>query len=70
MNWRVAAQEPVKEVAAAAGTVTSITGTGWAWLGHATDIMQFVVLVISAMVGIASYRYYRNRLRESDGQRK
>ena len=67
MSWpRLMAQakEPVQEAAAAVGTAVSIGGTGWAWLGHANDIMQFVVLVISAVAGIASYRYYTKKRRE------
>lgn len=57
-------QEPIKEGAAAAGAAISIGGTGWAWLGHANDILQFVVLVISAATGIASYRYYTKKRHE------
>lgn len=53
-----------------AGTVTSLSGTAWAWLGHATDIMQFIVLVISAAAGVASAYYYINKARRERKEAK
>lgn len=56
--------------AADAGTLISMGGTTWAWLGPATDIMQFVVLVISAIAGAASAWYYIKKGRREGKESK
>ena len=63
-NWLKT--EQVQEVGAAMGAMTSIGGTGWVWLGHANDILQFVVLIISAFAGAFSIVYYSRKLDEKD----
>lgn len=58
--------EQVQQRAADIGAATSIGGTTWAWIGTATEVMQFVVLVVSAVAGIASAYYYITKARREN----
>jgi hypothetical protein len=52
-----------QERVADAGAAVSVGGTAWAWIGDATEVMQFVVLVIAAISGIASAYYHISKAR-------
>lgn len=52
------------EKLAAIGTGAPPAAVAWSWLGHATDVMQFVVLLIGAASGIASAIYYIRKARD------